>query len=60
MYLPTLLHLFIIQGVKMTCGSYIGGQVERIEIQSASLLHDEEAPAHMASGVMLELLTEAS
>jgi hypothetical protein len=58
-HLPTIMHVFLIQGVELTNESYTGDKVKHIEIQSASLFHEGEGSSFVASGVKFELLSEA-
>jgi hypothetical protein len=54
------MNLFLIQGVELTSESYTGDQVEHIEIQSVSHLHEAAGSSFVASGVKLELLSTAT
>jgi hypothetical protein len=58
-HLSIFMHVFLIQGVELTTESYTGDQVEHIEIQSVSLIHEGAGSSFVASGVHLELLSKA-
>jgi hypothetical protein len=58
MYLAIFIHLFLIQGMELRNESYIGDQVEHVDIQSGSLSHEETGSSFVASGVDHELLSK--
>jgi hypothetical protein len=56
-HLPIIMLLFLIQGVELTNESYTGEQVEHIEIQSSSTLHEGVGSRFLASGVRFKLFS---